>query len=164
MAIIKTISESEFIDAFADYNRKDNFSYYGKQELFNHYDSVGGDWYDDDDKPYELDIIAICCTWTECTTKDETISNYGYLIDDMIELERDFRDDNELSTVTDHDDDTYEKFFVESLDAEYVDEFRDIIFDAILQELEDNTTVIRIEETNTISPDMDVDGVLVHEF
>ena len=163
MAIIKTISESEFIDAFANYNRKDNFSYYSKIELFNHYDGNGDDWYEEDQN-YTLDIIEICCTWNECTTKDETIREYGYLIDDMIELETEFRENNDLSTITDHDDDTYEKFFVESLDGGFVDDFRDFIFDAIIEELENNTTIIRVEETNTISPDMNVDGVLVHNF
>ena len=158
MSIVQTVYENDFIDAFVKYGRENNFSYYARVALYEYYedysDSIGED--------YELDVIGICCEWTEYT-KNELISDYSYLIDE-IEVETEFREENGLDTTTDNNDDTYEKFFVEPLDDDYVEEFNDFLFEKIIEELENKTTIIRVKETNRFNPSMNVDSVLVAEF
>ena len=159
MAVAKELCESEFIDMFADANRKDEFSYYGKKALYEYYENYS----DDINEPFYVNVIDICMNWYECTTKAQTIQEYGYLVD-VIELEKEFRDDNNIDSTTDHDDNTYEKFFVEDLDESYKNDLEEVIFDCILEELEQNTTIIRVNETNSIDPTMNVNGVIVQSF
>lgn len=50
-----------FREAFAEMNRKDNFSYEGLEILFNHlqeFEEMTGE-------ELELDVIAICCDYSE---------------------------------------------------------------------------------------------------
>ena len=76
-----TVDESLFVDMFNNYGRGDQFSYEGLQTLFAWYDCLG-------DENMELDIIAICCDWTEYDNLD-LIREYGYLI------EREYNEDDE---------------------------------------------------------------------
>jgi len=145
MAVAKELCESEFIDMFTDANRKDEFSYYGKKALYEYYDNYNID------TPTIVNVIDICMDWYECTTKAQTIQEYGYLVN-TFELEKEFRDDNGIDSTTDHDDDTYEN------------ELEEFIFDCLLEELEGRTTIIRVNQINPIYPTMNVDGVIVQSF
>ena len=70
----KTISLSDFRDAFRDYDRKDNFSYEGLKLLY--------DMFEETDPEMELDVIAICCDYYE--NDIETIaSEYNINLDDI---------------------------------------------------------------------------------
>lgn len=61
-----TVTESMFIGQFEAYGRKDNFSYAGLSALFEYCeDCLGEDW--------ELDVIALCCDFTESDI--DTIAN-----------------------------------------------------------------------------------------
>jgi hypothetical protein len=51
-----------FQDAFSDMNRADNFTYEALKELYEYYDNIGED--------IELDVIAICCDWSEMSEED----------------------------------------------------------------------------------------------
>jgi len=57
----QTITVSQFHDAFINMNREYNFSYEGRQALF--------DWIveldEESDTETELDVIALCCEFTE---------------------------------------------------------------------------------------------------
>ena len=64
-----TLTKNDFRDAFLKSSRRDDFSYPALGELFDYYDNSG-----DDD--LELDIVGICCDWTEYTAA-ELIDNYG---------------------------------------------------------------------------------------
>jgi hypothetical protein len=55
--MIQTVSQSMFIDAFANMGRKDNFSYAGRKALYDFLEEV--------DPSYDLDVIALCCDYTE---------------------------------------------------------------------------------------------------
>jgi len=59
--MIKTIGLYEFRQAFIDYNRQDNFSYGGLGLLFDYFEMVE----DVTGDPIELDVIAICCDFSE---------------------------------------------------------------------------------------------------
>ena len=64
-----TLSKDNFTDAFLKSSRRDQFSYEALGELFDYYENVG-----DDD--LELDIVGICCDWSEYTAA-ELIEEYG---------------------------------------------------------------------------------------
>jgi hypothetical protein len=53
----KEITKSSFRDAFIDYDRKDQFSYEGLGVIYDFLEECDPDW--------ELDVIAICCDFTE---------------------------------------------------------------------------------------------------
>lgn len=93
MAIKKTVGKSEFMDDFRSI-RPNDFSYDGLEALYNYLEDLS----DDIGEDIELDVIAICCDYTE----------------DTIEY---FLNQYELET---------------------------------LEELEDNTTVIRVDNKNII--------------
>lgn len=59
--IIQTVNAYDFERAFIQAGRKDQFSYEGLRALFDYLDEVS----DDVGAPYELDVISICCDWTE---------------------------------------------------------------------------------------------------
>lgn len=74
--IIQSVSCTKFMDAFYAAGRGNKFSYDALECLFEHYDelsiSIG--------EPWELDVIGICCEWTESTPEE-------FLKDNGIELE-----------------------------------------------------------------------------
>ena len=59
--IYQTVNEWEFIRAFEDMGRKDQFSREGLRELFDYICDCSRDTGED----VELDVIALCCEWTE---------------------------------------------------------------------------------------------------
>ena len=65
------ITFSQFHDAFRDMDRLDNFSYEGLRVLFDWFESLDEDCGTDT----ELDVIAICCEFSE-STPDEIRANY----------------------------------------------------------------------------------------
>ena len=81
--IIKTrdIDIYQFLREFEEYNREDNFSYAGTSALF--------DWLKelsvDTGEPYELDVIALCCEFTEYSDLAEIKDTYFSTVLDSIE-------------------------------------------------------------------------------
>ena len=61
MAIVQTLSKSSFIDAFKQSSRKDQFSYEALETIFNYLEEYS----DSTGESVELDIVAICCEWSE---------------------------------------------------------------------------------------------------
>lgn len=59
--MIQTVNLNNFRDAFTNRGRGEQFSYEGLEVLFDYLESLeeGGG------TPYELDVIAICCDFTE---------------------------------------------------------------------------------------------------
>jgi len=81
--IIKTIDLYDFRRAFADLNRADYFSYEGLNALF--------EWLaEDTGTPYELDVIALCCEFTEYNDLAEIQDNYSSTVIDSVEDLRDY--------------------------------------------------------------------------
>lgn len=67
-----TVSKSDFIDQFRVIDRLDNFSYEARSllfDLFEEYEDASG-------KEMELDVIAVCCDFSEDTPED-IAANYG---------------------------------------------------------------------------------------
>lgn len=61
MAIVQTINFYQFCDAFDKAGRQNQFSYAGKQVLFDYLEEYS----DSTGEPVELDVIAFCCEYVE---------------------------------------------------------------------------------------------------
>ena len=83
--IVKTIDLYDFRRAFADYNRADQFSYEGLDALFDWLEELS----EDTDTPYELDVIGLCCEFSEYNDLAEIQENYSSTDIDSIEDLRD---------------------------------------------------------------------------
>ena len=70
--IYQTVNEWEFIRAFDDMGRSENFSINARRRLFEYYDQLSEDLGED----IELDPIAVCCDWSEYT-ETELLEQYG---------------------------------------------------------------------------------------
>ena len=70
--MIQTVNFSQFTDSFSD-SYKDNFSYEGKQALFNYLE----DYEKSTGKQIELDPIALCSEYTEYENLKDLQANYS---------------------------------------------------------------------------------------
>jgi hypothetical protein len=77
--MIQTINVSDFRDAFRAYGRADQFSYEGLGALFDYLEDFDGGGYD-------LDVIALCCEYSEESAED-IAANYSIEVDSIDELE-----------------------------------------------------------------------------
>ena len=66
MAIVQTLTKSSFIDAFKHSSRKDQFSYEALEAIFEYMEEYSANT----GESIELDIVAICCEWSESHWSD----------------------------------------------------------------------------------------------
>jgi hypothetical protein len=78
--MIKRITLQDFRNEFKRYNR-DNFSYKGLEVLFDYLEGLE----DDMQEPIELDVIGLCCDYSEYETLEDVQKDYN--VEDMDELE-----------------------------------------------------------------------------
>lgn len=105
----QSVYRSDFHDAFIKADRKENFSYDGRNTLFDYLEQ----YEEDTGEELELDVIALCCDYSEDTPED-IANNYDVDIDDI-----------------DSDDD-------------------DAVKEAVMEYLNDNTTVVGETNKGTI--------------
>lgn len=74
-----TVTNYDFERAFVDAERKENFSYEAMGLLFDYFEQ----YEEDTGEEIELDVIAICCEYSEDTLED-IANNYGI---DLVEVE-----------------------------------------------------------------------------
>lgn len=79
----QTVSQWDFVRAFTEMNRESNFSEEGRIALFDFLEEVNPD--------SELDVIAICCDFTEYSNLNELKQEYSHLLED-----EDLSDDDEV--------------------------------------------------------------------
>ena len=77
--LVKKIYFNDFLEEFEKYGREENFSYEGKKALFNYLNELGEDL----GEPIELDVIALCCDFTEYGCLEEFTDTYGYSVDEV---------------------------------------------------------------------------------
>ena len=70
MALIQTIAQGDFINAFEQSSRKDQFSSEALEAIFNYLDTIS----EETGQDIELDIVAICCEWAEMTWQEVAMS------------------------------------------------------------------------------------------
>lgn len=71
--MVKTINKYEFIETFKTYNMADNFSFRGLSALFDYFEEIESHQM----QPIELDVIAICCEYSEYESLTEFQDEYG---------------------------------------------------------------------------------------
>ena len=69
----QTISKNEFIEAFKRAGRGEQFSREALSEIFDWITSVE----QDTGEETELDVVEVCCNWTEYETAGEAAQAYG---------------------------------------------------------------------------------------
>ena len=69
-----TITEWDFINAFDQANRSENFSVAGRKALFSWFTELEADC----EVEMELDPIAVCCEFTEYASLEEWKQDYNY--------------------------------------------------------------------------------------
>ena len=77
-----TLNFSQFCDEWAKWgDRNDTFSYNGKQALFDYLE----EYEESTGEEIELDIVALCCDYTEYANIEEVIADYSSIkdIDDL---------------------------------------------------------------------------------
>jgi hypothetical protein len=79
--MISTITEWDFIKAFDRMNRSANFSVEGRKALF--------DFFEEQDPAMELDVIAICCEFSEYGDLEELKADYSHSVPDGMEDDED---------------------------------------------------------------------------
>ena len=100
----QSINFSQFADAFQDMNRSDNFSYAGLRALFDYIEDLD----DQCETDTELDVIALCCEFSEYPSATAAAEQY---FDSNIDVEGEVDDIeaaaldylNERTTVLDLD-------------------------------------------------------------
>lgn len=85
----QTVNFSAFCDAFRAHDRQDQFSYAGKRALFEYLEN----YEDETGATVELDVIALCCEFSEDGV-DDIILDYDIAIDED--------DDDKIQQVLDY--------------------------------------------------------------
>ena len=81
--LVKEVTFYDFLEEFKNYGREDQFSYEGKKALYDYLSDLSEDM----GETIELDIIGICCDFTEYGSLEEFINDYSYTIDDISSIE-----------------------------------------------------------------------------
>lgn len=73
--LVTTIDNAyQLEELFEECGRGDHFSYYGYQALYDYLDSFSDEMGED----FKVDVIAICCDFTEYADWEEIYNNYSY--------------------------------------------------------------------------------------
>ena len=82
--MIKTINEYDFSKAFHNMGRGEQFSSSGLDALFKYFEMLE----DSVSEPIELDVIAICCEYSEYESLEEFHYDYGSEYESIDDIER----------------------------------------------------------------------------
>ena len=77
--LVKRIGFNEFLEEFKRYEREDQFTYEGKKALFEYLNELSEDM----GEPIQLDVVALCCEFTEYESLQEFNNDYSYSIDEV---------------------------------------------------------------------------------
>jgi len=81
--LVKEVSFYDFLKEFEEFGRANNFSYEGKKALYDYLNDLSEDL----GEPIELDIIGICCDFTEYDSLEQFIENYSHAIGEIKSIE-----------------------------------------------------------------------------
>lgn len=104
MPIVQTVTMHQFRQAFVDAGRKDQFSYKGLELLYDYLENLSEDIGED----IELDVIGLCCDYTEYDGIDDLREDMGFFEEDYPEWEdiRYYLECHTTLIVDDYDDPT----------------------------------------------------------
>jgi len=95
--LVKTVSFSDFLEEFKNHGREDQFSYEGKKALFDYLEELSEDL----GEHIELDVIGICCDYTEYDSIEDFVNDYSYTIGEDIDDIEDIRDHTTVIPIDD---------------------------------------------------------------
>ena len=98
--LVKEVTFYDFLEEFKNYGREDQFSYEGKKALFDYLEELSEDM----GEPIEVDIVGICCDFTEYDSLEDFINDYSYTIGEDI---NDIEDIQEYTTVIPINDESF---------------------------------------------------------
>ncbi len=75
--LVKNVSFNDFLEEFRRYGRENQFSYDAKKALYDYLNDIS----EDTGEHIELDIISICCDFSEYDNLEQFIDDYGYTVD-----------------------------------------------------------------------------------
>ena len=93
MALIKTMYVSDMHHAFETMGRAKQFSYQAREALYDHLNELS----EDIGEPIELDVIGICCDYSEFDSAIEAASEHGWVNEIDPDEYRDDEDDHRTS-------------------------------------------------------------------
>ena len=76
--LVKTVTFYDFLKEFENHGRENQFTYEGKKALFDYLNNLSEDL----GETIELDIVGICCDFTEYSNLEEFKNDYSYTIGD----------------------------------------------------------------------------------
>jgi hypothetical protein len=91
-----TVTESMFCEQFKRV-RPDNFSRAALEALFAHFEEMERD----QGEEFELDVIEICCNWTEYASALEAAEAYGFKAKDTEDERADKSEDDAIAFLRD---------------------------------------------------------------
>lgn len=77
---------------FRECGRENHFSYEGFNALYDYLDEYSNEM----DKPFEVDVIALCCDFTEYSDWEELYNNYSYSYNNKSKTFEELEEDCEL--------------------------------------------------------------------
>ena len=73
--LVKTVNFNDFLEEFENYGRENQFSYEGFKALFDYLEEISEDLREH----IELDVLAICCDFTEYSSLEEFVDDYRHI-------------------------------------------------------------------------------------
>lgn len=74
--IYQRISQGRFVQMFDDYSRADNFSIEAREALYDFFEELA----ESCGEPFEMDVIVICCDFTEYRDFAELQDDYSSIV------------------------------------------------------------------------------------
>ena len=72
--IVIKVDEGRFVSEFDRMGRAENFSLEARRALFDQLESLSSDM----GAPIQLDVVAICCEWTEYDSAEDAADQYEF--------------------------------------------------------------------------------------
>jgi hypothetical protein len=101
----QNINFSMFCDAFKAYDRTEQFSYEGKKALFEYLE----DYEEQTGEKIELDVIALCCDYTEYENLKELQEQYP-----TIQTIKELQDNTQYIPITDYKGTEQDNFIIQN--------------------------------------------------
>jgi len=139
MGIINNISESEFIQAFEDMDRGNNFSVKGRRALYNYLVELS----EEIGENLEMDVIGLCCDYEEYEDTEDFLNYLSEQQKEKIEKEA-------LKEFLEEADGYLKENYTEQDFKDFLNEYMEVW-------LNERTDLIKLGE------DLD-DGFIIHVF
>ena len=133
--MIEEVSFNSFYDSFRG-QYKNNFSYEGLRVLYDYLE----EYEEEIGQKISFDVVAIACDYTEYEDINEYLNNYSNTHDDFLKEKED-----EFKSLLNDDEDFKKQYKADEFKAWLLENCED----EVLNEISEQTTLIKIPETNS---------------